>query len=89
MLIIVAIMLTGVLAGVLLRNRDLSAVPHMITIAIRLLLFLLGVAVGCRRDILDNLHTIGLQALVITAGGLAGTLVCARLVYRRFFTPKD
>ena len=43
---IVAIMLSGVVVGYLLRNKNLSFVPRLITIAIWVLLFMLGLAVG-------------------------------------------
>lgn len=82
---IILIMLAGVAAGLLLRNRKLTAVPRLITVAIWMLLFLLGAEVGANRTILDHLPAIGGQAVVLTAGGLAGTLLCARWVYRRFF----
>ncbi|MEE1222440.1 MAG: LysO family transporter [Bacteroidaceae bacterium] len=89
MLHIIAIMLAGVATGFLLRNRNLRLVPRLITVAIWLLLFLLGTEVGRNRTILDNLPAIGGQAVVLTMGGLAGTLLCAWWVWRRFFMDKD
>lgn len=89
MLHIILIMLAGVLTGLLLRRRDLRMVPRLITVAIWLLLFLLGTEVGSNRAILDNLPVIGVQAVVLTAGGLAGTLLCAWWVWRHYFMDKD
>lgn len=85
MLHIILIMLAGVAAGFMLRRRDLRLVPRLITVAIWLLLFLLGTEVGRNRAILDNLPTIGGQAVILTAGALAGTLLCAWWVWRKFF----
>ena len=82
-------MLAGVAVGYMLRNRNLRLVPRLITVAIWLLLFLLGTEVGANRTILDNLPAIGLQAVVLTAGGLVGTLGCAWWVWRRFFNQQD
>lgn len=88
MLKIVGIMLSGVLVGYLLRNRHLSFVSKGIMAAIWLLLFLLGVAVGGNEAILGSLDTIGLQALLLSVGGVGGSVVCAWVVYRFFWSGK-
>lgn len=88
MLKIVGIMLSGVLVGYLLRNRNLSFVSKGIMAAIWLLLFLLGVAVGGNEAILGSLDTIGLQALLLSVGGVGGSVVCAWVVYRFFWSGK-
>lgn len=83
---IVAIMLSGVVVGYLLRNKNLSFVPRLITIAIWVLLFMLGLAVGLNDAILNNLDTIGLQAFILSVGGIAGSAILAWVVYRFFFS---
>ena len=88
MLKIVGIMLSGVLVGYLLRNRNLSFVSKGIMAAIWLLLFLLGVVVGGNEAILGSLDTIGLQALLLSVGGVGGSVVCAWVVYRFFWSGK-
>ena len=88
MLKIVGIMLSGVLVGYLLRNRNLSFVSKGIMAAIWLLLFLLGVAVGGNEAILGSLDTIGLQELLLSVGGVGGSVVCAWVVYRFFWSGK-
>lgn len=85
MLKIVAVMLGGVLTGYLLRNRKLGFVQRLITLAIWVLLFLLGIAVGANAGIMDNLGTIGWQALVLSLGGVLGSVVLAWVVYKFFF----
>ena len=82
-------MLSGMLAGYLLRNRNLSLVPRLVTVAIWALLFLLGMSVGGNRAILDNLHTLGLEALALTAGGVLGSVALAWVVYRVFFVKRS
>ena len=85
MLKIIGIMLGGVLTGYLLRNRRLGWVSKGITVAIWVLLFLLGIAVGNNEEILNNLDTIGWQAVVLSAGAVLGSVVLAKLVYNFFF----
>lgn len=85
MLTIVGIMLGGVLCGFLLRSWKLKWVPACITVAIWILLFLLGIAVGNNEDILNNLDTIGWQALVISLGAILGSVILAAVVYHFFF----
>ena len=77
MFIIVGIMLTGMLVGYLLRNKKLSWIQSLITLFIWLLLFLLGVDVGGNQNIINNLHTLGLEALYITMAAVLGSAICA------------
>ena len=74
MLKIVGIMLLGVFTGYLLKNYQLRWVQKWIMLAIWLLLFLLGIAVGTNGEIMNNLDTIGILAWV---------------VYRFFFMRRD
>lgn len=76
-------MLAGLLAGYLLRNQ--SFVRHtgkLISVTIFLLLFLLGIAVGTNRQIVDNLSVLGVQALALSAAAVLGSVICAWVVYR-------
>lgn len=79
-------MLAGMLAGYLLRKRNLGGLHPAITLLIWLLLFILGVEVGGNEQIVNGLHTIGLEALALTLGGTLGSVVAAwglwRLVYK-------
>jgi uncharacterized membrane protein YbjE (DUF340 family) len=81
MLIIIGIMLTGVLAGYLLRRRKFG-VKHLITALIWLLLFLLGIEVGTNRAIIEGIGTIGVEALLLTAGAVVGSTLCAWFLWR-------
>ena len=66
MFIIIGIMLTGMLLGYLLRSKRLSWIHKIITLLIWILLFLLGIDVGGNESIIKGLHTLGLEAVVIT-----------------------
>lgn len=77
MFIIIGIMLTGMLLGFLLRNKRLSWIHKIITLLIWVLLFLLGIDVGGNEAIIKGLHTLGLEALIITLAAVNGSILCA------------
>lgn len=85
MLTVIGLMVAGILLGYLLRERSWKGVPRLISAAILLLLFLLGITVGADESIMDNLGTIGKDALVITLAAVAGSVLCAWGVYKYFF----
>lgn len=72
-IVIISLMLTGVLIGYFARRRNTRFVQRIITALIWILLFLLGTEVGHNKDIMNGLHTIGLEALIITLAGVAGS----------------
>ncbi len=85
MFTVLFIMLLGVGVGWLLRGQKLSFVSKVVSVLIYLLLFVLGSQVGANEAVMDNLSSIGVDALVITLGSLLGSLLAARFVYIRFF----
>lgn len=86
MLTVVGIMLAGMLTGYLLRNLPaVRVMGKLISIAIFLLLFLLGVAVGTNRTILENWSVLGVQALAVSLAAVSGSVLCAWLLYRFVF----
>lgn len=86
MFIVLGIMISGILMGYLLRKvAFIQRVGKLISFTIIVLLFLLGITVGANKAIMDNLSELGTQALVLSAAGVLGSVVCAWLVYR-FFT---
>lgn len=90
MLIVFCVMLIGI--GVGIGVRPISQFRHTgkwISIVIYFLLFLLGKEVGTDKQLLANLSTLGVQALLITAGALTGSIFCAWLVYKFFFQKNE
>ena len=77
MFVLIGIMLTGMLIGYLLRNKRLSWIHRIITLLIWLLLFLLGIDVGGNAAIIRGLHTIGLEAFIITLAAVIGSTLAA------------
>lgn len=85
MFTIIGLMLTGMLAGYLLRNKDLSRIQALITLLIWVLLFILGIEVGSNDNIISGLHTIGLEALLLTLGGTLGSVIAAWALWRKLY----
>lgn len=87
MLTVFSIMVAGIIGGYVLRRvPDMKIIGKLISVFIFLLLFFLGIAVGHNEKIVSNLTTMGLQALVITMGALAGSILLAWFVYKKFFS---
>ena len=90
MLIVIGLMVCGILVGFRFRKRNLKFISPLIMVAIWILLFLLGLSVGGDPKIMNNLGTIGGEALWLTLGAVGGSVLCAWGVYRFFFcTDKD
>ncbi|MDD3041122.1 LysO family transporter [Bacteroides sp.] len=90
MFIIIGIMLTGMLIGYLLRSKRLTWIHKIITFLIWLLLFLLGIDVGGNEAIMKGLHTLGLEALIITLAAVIGsTLLAWGLWYLLYIRNRD
>ena len=86
MLKIMAIMGAGALLGFFARR--LSVLKHLGTTSmatIILLLFLMGVEIGGNERIVQNLTSLGVEALVIAVAATLGSIVAARIVYYKFF----
>ena len=87
MLTVIIIMTTGILIGYLLRNQQWikKALGVLITWAIYLLLFILGISVGTNDTIINNLGSLGLNALLLTIGAVAGSVIVSWFTYNLFF----
>jgi len=77
----------GILLGFLLRTKNnwRGAVDKSITVMIWVLLLFLGISIGANQQVIDNIHVIGGKAMVLTLGGIAGSIACSYLVYRKYF----
>jgi uncharacterized membrane protein YbjE (DUF340 family) len=82
MLKFVAILLSGIAVGSLLRKRRLRVVPHMVTVLIWLLLFFLGVEVGENPQVINGISDLGLEALWLSLAGIAGTVLFSWALWR-------
>lgn len=87
MTIILILMLAGILLGLALGKNPiiLKINEKLLNVAIYILLLLLGISVGSNDKIIDNLYNIGLQALIITIGAIAGSVALCWIIYKTFF----
>jgi len=87
---VLAIMILGIGIGLIIGNRPkiVKIAVALTSFSIFLLLFLLGIGIGTNDKIIYNLHSIGIQALVLTIGALLGSLICACFTYNLFFKKK-
>ena len=88
MFTIIGLMLTGMLLGYLLRKRDLKKIHQIITLLIWLRLLILGIEVGSNEQIIKGLHTIGLEAVILTLGGTLGSVIAAWALWRALYKRK-
>ena len=77
----------GVFVGYLLRSRKsvLAVAGRATTWSLYLLIFLLGISVGTNDAVVRALGRLGMQALVLSAGGIVGSVLVGCLVSRMFF----
>ncbi|WP_320054229.1 LysO family transporter [uncultured Acetobacteroides sp.] len=87
MLAVIILFTVGFLAGLLLKRwiRSTKPIERLVTIAIWLLIFILGANVGFNRVVMGNLHTLGLWALIIAVGSVAGSIAVVALVQRYIY----
>jgi uncharacterized membrane protein YbjE (DUF340 family) len=87
MITVLLIMLTGILTGFAINKYPLAIKVNdkLISWAIYVLLFLLGISVGLNKTILQNLDKIGVQALIITVGAISGSVLALWILYRVLF----
>ena len=82
MISVIAAMLSGILFGHLLRKQNLWFVQPCVTAFIWLLLWLLGIEVGSNEMIMKSLHTLGLEALIITMAGTLASVTAAMYLWK-------
>ncbi len=80
---IILIMASGIAIGWLLRRRKLTHLGKVTNFLIWVLLFLLGVEVGGDERIIRGIASLGLEAIAVAAGGVAGSALLALFLWRR------
>lgn len=90
MFIVMGILFGGIATGYLLRRAEpVRRVGSATTYTILLLLFLLGVSVGTNRRVVENLASLGGEALLLSVAATVGSLLAAWAVYRLFFRERE
>jgi len=87
---VLALMTLGIIIGYFIsNNKKIILLADKLTgYTIFLLLFLLGIGVGLNQKVIDNLPTLGIQALLLSLGAIFGSLICAYITYKLFFKSK-
>ena len=72
----------GVPVGYLLRKQPqvIRMTDHVLTWSVRILLFLLGLALGSDAELMRRMDSLGAQGALIGLCGIAGSLLGARLL---------
>lgn len=79
---IIVSMALGIAAGYLLRKSKLRYLGRVTMAIIWLLLFLLGIEAGGDDRIVRWIGTLGLEALAVSAAGVAGSSLLALLLWK-------
>ena len=88
MIEILVIMATGMVIGYLLRQKQaiFAVIDRVVMGIIFLLLFVLGISVGLNETVVSSIHIIGVKAVVLTLGAVAGSVSCCWIAWKLFFT---
>ncbi|MGI6073398.1 MAG: LysO family transporter [Fermentimonas sp.] len=82
--------LLGIAIGFATRKSKIIAYTNkIIEVIIMILLFLLGIDVGSKEEIVSNFSILGMEALIITLGATLGSLLLAKWVYSKYFKEEE
>jgi len=91
MITVLIMMTAGIGIGLISRKMPfvIKTNEKLVSAAIYLLLFLLGVSVGTNKQVISSLHNLGLQALLITLGATMGSILVCWFIYKFLFNPDN
>lgn len=91
MLTVIIIMTAGIALGVVARKHGklLAFIDKIITYAIWLLLFLLGLSIGTNEVVIRNIGQLGLQALVVAVSAVACSIFLAYFLFLFLFKDEN
>lgn len=91
MIPILLLMCSGIVIGVLLRNRTglIKRIDPLVIWSIFVLLFLMGMSIGRDPLIMGKLPSLGLTAMLISVAGVTGSLIAASLLWKYLFNKKQ
>ncbi|MBI4573341.1 MAG: LysO family transporter [candidate division NC10 bacterium] len=80
-------LVAGMCLGYLLRSKSavLAVAEKGMIWSVYLLVFFLGISVGVNQAVVRALGSLGLQALVLSLGGIVGSALLSWVVSRTFF----
>jgi uncharacterized membrane protein YbjE (DUF340 family) len=85
MTIVLIVMLGGLFTGYLIRKKKILQKPinFSISIAIFLLLFLLGISVGGNEKIISGFLSLGTYALIVSIASITGSIIAVMLLQKQ------
>jgi uncharacterized membrane protein YbjE (DUF340 family) len=91
MIVVLVLLCLGIFCGRLIRKKPLTLrlIDNITLWSIYLLLFLMGITIGSNKEIISNLSSLGIKALIITGFSLAGSILLSILVYHFFFRTSE
>jgi len=81
MFIVIACMLSGIIAGFLFRKLKLRFIHQVILVLIWLLLFLLGLEVGTNEQVVRQFGNLGFEAFLLAFAGTLGSVLFAGILW--------
>ena len=75
-------MFGGIIFGYLMRRHRLTHISRLATGFIWVLLFVLGIEVSSNPNIINSLHTLGIEALFIAVMSTMGSVIAAMLLWK-------
>ncbi len=90
MIEVILALVGGITVGYLFRRKRLITVLTRLSFPIvLLLLFSIGISIGLNDTLLENFHSLSLDALIITGFALLGTIACSFFLWRKVLKSKD
>ena len=75
-------MFCGIALGYVMRHHRFTHIGRITIFFIWVLLFVLGVEVGNNPNIINSLHTLGIEALFIAVMSTMGSVIAAMLLWK-------
>ena len=84
---VILYLILGSLLGYIIREKNniLKHLDKVTFISVLTLLFLLGFSVGRNPTIIENIHKLGFQALILSVAAILGSAIFSFIVYKLFF----
>ena len=84
-------MFGGIFIGYLLRKHKklVKPVDKITMFSIYLLLFLIGVSIGSNKEIITNIGSLGIIAVILSSGAIIGSILLSVPVYKKFFKDNE
>lgn len=73
----------------LLKDSIMKKLDHIQTLALLLLLFIMGISIGMDRDVITSFATIGIQAIILAVFSVIFSILGVKLVSKKLLTIEE